>query len=481
MSKAFLTTFLLIAISTAATAQSSSAAQDIPRIVSAARGTVVLLKTFDREGDVVALGSGFRIPSGRFVTNAHVLAGATRVEIYDDKGAILGVAHSADMLSTSVDLAILSAGRIRSPYLTLAHSTPAVGERIIVIGAPEGLTNTVSDGIVSALRKFGSRELLQITAPISAGSSGGPVLNSRGQVVGVSVSVLKEGQNLNFAVPISDLLALVASRPGQFGFPRSVAEVSRGDTHPRIGGRTLAPKTPKLAIGDVVNGWLKPTIEAESGRYVDLYILDGTLQSSVSLSVVSPVFKPFVAIFRLVGDSTVVVATSEQSGTMIANLTASLSDGVRYIVGIGTTDDSREKTGTYTIWVKGGGESKSITSASLPDEDRWVRSGGNNRYVDQFDRTRITASGYGTYRVWRRQTFAEPDTVKSGEVFDVLIAQLEVSCADERSRYLSSTGYLKDNLVWSDATPGRWESEVPETVGEHATRTVCTYIRDHGL
>jgi hypothetical protein len=94
----------------------------------------------------------------------------------------------------------------------------------VVIGSPEGLSNSASNGIVSAVRQIGEKRYLQITAPISHGSSGGPVLNQRGEVVGVSVMMLREGQNLNFAVPISDVRALSASPPGRVGFGKAEIE-----------------------------------------------------------------------------------------------------------------------------------------------------------------------------------------------------------------------------------------------------------------
>ena len=72
------------------------------------------------------------------------------------------------------------------------------GQRVLVIGNPDGLEGTVSDGIISAFRS--GRSMIQITAPISPGSSGSPVLDETGQVIGMATLVSKEGQNLNFAI-----------------------------------------------------------------------------------------------------------------------------------------------------------------------------------------------------------------------------------------------------------------------------------------
>src|SRR5207302_348192 len=110
--------------------------------------------------------------------------------------------------------------RVPDPPATLrvARELPSVGAHAVVIGAPEGLTNTVSDGIISAVRILDGQRLLQLTAPISPGSSGGPVLNMDGEVVGVSVLHLAEGQNLNFAVAAADIRAMLGSPPAHVAF-----------------------------------------------------------------------------------------------------------------------------------------------------------------------------------------------------------------------------------------------------------------------
>ena len=83
-----------------------------------------------------------------------------------------------------------------------------VGETVYAVGNPRGLEGTFSDGIISSIRPVGSDKLIQITAPLSPGSSGGPVLNRRGEVIGVSVLTIRDGQNLNFAIPSNYLRTL---------------------------------------------------------------------------------------------------------------------------------------------------------------------------------------------------------------------------------------------------------------------------------
>jgi Trypsin-like peptidase domain len=481
MRKTLIGTILVSAFAAATSAYSQqNTAQDIPKIVASAHGAVVLLKTFDRQGDALGLGSGFRVSDGRFVTNAHVVAGASRVEIFDDTGKFLGVARAADMLSTSVDLAILPALGSRTPYLPLAGGMPAVGEQVVVIGAPEGLTNTVSDGIVSALRKLETRQLLQITAPISPGSSGGPVLNRRGEVVGVSVSIYREGQNLNFAVPVTDVLALTASRPGQFEFPASMDAADRSAT-PRSATRA-APLM--LTVGSSIRGDLTEEDRLPSGVYVDYYRLMGSEGASASVSVSSGDFEPFVAIFRRVGDSLVTLAAERGTNGGPATTPLTFSEGVVYIVAIGASDQSRSKMGGYSLRVLSGSSASAASSAVSPssgEDDRWLGAAVTNNSTVRFDRTRIASTGKSTYSVWQRAVYRQPVKTSRGRLYDSAMIQYEMTCPTDRIRVLSTTLYLQGTLVVSASVPGAWAPVIPESVAEYSGKAVCGYIKTHGI
>jgi tetratricopeptide (TPR) repeat protein len=111
------------------------------------------------------------------------------------------------------DLATLSVDvDLTSKPLPLATGTISTGEQIFAIGNPEGFEKTISQGIVSGLRIRDGRNLLQITSPISHGSSGGPILNGKGEVVGVAVGMIQDGQNLNFAVPVEYVRAIMIAK-----------------------------------------------------------------------------------------------------------------------------------------------------------------------------------------------------------------------------------------------------------------------------
>jgi len=156
--------------------------------------------------------SGFLIGRGLVLTNFHVIKGMKRgtARTVGGKRRKFRISHVLQVDETS-DLALLGiydAFLIAIPSLSLdLHRDVSVGEAIYAFGNPEGLSGTMSPGIISAgLRKFkDGSSLLQITAPISSGSSGGPIVDAHAQVVGIAMGALKEGQNLNFAVPASSV------------------------------------------------------------------------------------------------------------------------------------------------------------------------------------------------------------------------------------------------------------------------------------
>lgn len=176
----------------------------ITEIFTNVKQAIVLVLTFDEGGNPIGQGSGFFIEKCKILTNRHVLRNAYSVKVKSHEGEFQATEISAD--NKNYDLVILSipaeAEELNLPPLN--YSLPEVGEKVIVIGSPFGLETTVSDGIVSATREIKNRgKIIQITSPISPGSSGSPVLNLQGEVIGVASFQIYEGQNLNFAIPIS--------------------------------------------------------------------------------------------------------------------------------------------------------------------------------------------------------------------------------------------------------------------------------------
>ncbi len=182
---------------------STPAAANTPReIAKRVSPSVVLLVMEDRSGQPLAMGSGFVVREGVVATNLHVIEGAARgyAKLADQKAKydIRGIVAS----DSARDLVLLAVDGLKAASLAVGNSSQvAVGDEVFAVGNPRGLEGTFSAGIVSSIRKRGDDSLLQITAPISPGSSGGPVVNTMGEVIGVAVATFKGGQNLNFAIP----------------------------------------------------------------------------------------------------------------------------------------------------------------------------------------------------------------------------------------------------------------------------------------
>lgn len=181
------------------------------QIAKEAFPSVVLLVMEDANGQPVSLGSGFFVREGVIASNLHVVEGTSRgyAKIVG-QNAKLNIEGSVG-IDPERDLVLLKVSAPHAQKLSIGDSNAVeVGEQVYAIGNPQGLEGTFSQGIVSSIREVGSDKLLQITAPISPGSSGGPVLNSKGEVIGVSVATFSGGQNLNFAIPSNYLNALLS-------------------------------------------------------------------------------------------------------------------------------------------------------------------------------------------------------------------------------------------------------------------------------
>jgi hypothetical protein len=159
--------------------------------------------TFDANQQPLAIGSGFYVSTdGEIATNFHVVKGARSATVREHgSGAQIPITAILS-IDYDRDLVLLKASKKTVP-VTFGNSDSAeVGDKVVAIGNPQGLAGTVSEGIISGIRNIDNDfSLIQITAPISPGSSGGPLFDSKGNVIGVTTAYVQESQNLNFAVP----------------------------------------------------------------------------------------------------------------------------------------------------------------------------------------------------------------------------------------------------------------------------------------
>ena len=188
----------------------AASVQTAEQIAESALAATVYLEMTDINGKTLGFGSGFFVGQHQIATNFHVIEGAAR-------GTAKQVGKSAKYNIEGIsaadeknDLAIVKVTAFGVEPLPLGDSdTLKVGETVYVAGNPKGLEGTFSNGIISSLGKADARSRIQMTAPISPGSSGGPVLNRNGEVIGVSSMIIEGGQNLNFAIPSNYLKALL--------------------------------------------------------------------------------------------------------------------------------------------------------------------------------------------------------------------------------------------------------------------------------
>ncbi len=204
---------LMIALSSPVTA-----AADLTKLVKSIQPAVATVIVYDVNRNVANLGTGFFIDkAGTLVTNHHVLLGKFNAEIRTADGStypiktVIAENQATDLIKVRVDIP-----PEKVHWLPVGAEPPLVAQHVVVVGSPMGLEQSVSDGIVSSVREIpGLGTFYQMSAPISPGSSGSPVVNLQGKVVGVASFQFLQGQNLNFAIAGNSILDLKADKPGQ--------------------------------------------------------------------------------------------------------------------------------------------------------------------------------------------------------------------------------------------------------------------------
>ncbi len=173
------------------------------------KNSVVVIKTLDAKGKETAFGSGVILPSGKIATNCHVIKNGASFEAGRGKVFVPATLYAGD---TDKDLCLLQADKLGGTPAQIGKATTLkIGEAVYAVGAPKGLELSLSDGIVSQLR--GSPPpLIQTTAAISPGSSGGGLFDNEARLVGLTTLYIDDGQSLNFAMPVEWLADL---KPGK--------------------------------------------------------------------------------------------------------------------------------------------------------------------------------------------------------------------------------------------------------------------------
>jgi hypothetical protein len=330
---------------------------DIPT----AKKAVVTIQALDAGGRPMASGTGFFVTEGYVLTARHVLedAAGCRIEMSDGQQMRCSVA-AADSVK---DVAMLTVPG--TPPVTLRWGSSEAmkdGDDVTVISNPLGqLPGTVSRGIISASRVVNGTKLLQISAAISHGSSGAPVLNSRGQVIGIVRSTIEQGQALNFATA-TDAIRNLNNDAG------AVAEgadlLSSKTVVAAAGASRVSPGTPvslpQISMGQTITG----TLSAGDSLYPDttyfkMYQFTTTPGREITIDLSSTDFDP-VLIIRGEGLAQSIVNDDGGPGCASRVSQAFLSSGP-YRILVNTTASPTRQTGRFTL---------SLTEGSKHVQDR---------------------------------------------------------------------------------------------------------------
>ena len=269
-----LATFMVLLFCTT----SITSAQTVPDIAEKALAATVYLEMQDSNGKILGFGSGFFVKPNLIATNYHVIAGAA-----SGTAKLVGKHNAYEIegftaTSTYDDLVLLKVSVPGINPLSLGNSDAVkIGETVYVPGNPKGLEGTFSDGIISGRHGGHAQGRIQMTAPISPGSSGGPVLNKKGEVIGVSYMIVEGGQNLNFAIPSLYLKTLLALSGTVKPLPQGNRSISaetyfaQGNAKAALGQYVAAISDFDKAIQlepDAANAYINRGIaKAELGRY----------------------------------------------------------------------------------------------------------------------------------------------------------------------------------------------------------------------
>jgi hypothetical protein len=240
-----------------------SGKQTPPEILARNRKAIAVIVAAESES--ARLGTGFFVGgSDLLLTNLHVVEGAATVGIKVPEAGRVLPAAKARGYDLDNDLVVLQVDGANAQSVSLGDSDRVYsGQPIVVVGNPEGLEQTVSNGLISGIRNVDGRKLFQISAPVSEGSSGSPVFDEQGEVIGVVVSSLEKGQNLNFAVPINlarSLLAWPTERPISSLPMKNRLEPEAGPS------RGVAPAGAAPSLGETLK-WLVEKIAGAGYHY----------------------------------------------------------------------------------------------------------------------------------------------------------------------------------------------------------------------
>lgn len=179
--------------------------KDMPDIDFIA-SSVVKLEVFDDKDSKISTGTGFSYGDRKLVTSAHVIVNMKYMVCYTDTGDSFEIDDAAAFLDEDKDIAMFNLPEdVEMPPVTVSAGVPKRGTEVFTLGSQAGLVNLLTTGIISGSWSEDGADYILFTAPVSAGNSGGPVFDKKGELLGIVIGTYEKGQNLNIALCANEL------------------------------------------------------------------------------------------------------------------------------------------------------------------------------------------------------------------------------------------------------------------------------------
>lgn len=421
----------------------------------------------DREGKEIGVGSGF-LHHGQIVTNAHVVADAAWVEVINRNGELVTTSPYAVYVDTTNDLAILPFPGNTSTGLRLATRKAEIGDPVWAYGSPMGLQNSVSTGVLSAEREMDGVTLLQLTAPISTGSSGGPVTNADGEVIGIVVSTYQEAQNINFAVPVGVLPKPIAPLKTREPFPEASELSDKEDLSQKQKLMLFSVmKADTIKYGQYVTHSMTDEDNLGDQRF-KVYMFEGHAGQNVEITALgssrSVTLLLYQADFESDGEAWSIEDFEGGLGELSLIRTTLPADGVYFVALI--SDEHVDQVAH--LWL--GNPPDSFTL-----DERWEQlweTSDAEFYIDT--KTLVKGSPYGLPygSIWSYTYYHRWQEVE-GNKYDRVISLVEVNCATRTFAFKSMRFIGEDFDERLPMGPKTWHSPEPSSLGEAYLDLAC--------
>ncbi len=250
--------------------------------------SIVMIGTFNAQKQLAGLGSGVVIGPAQVVTNCHVLRKATSIYIKSGNATYKAILRHPD---PERDLCQLEVTDLQSPAVEIGSIKDIrIGQKVYALGNPRGLERTLSDGLVSALRGENDDQMIQTTAPLSPGSSGGGLFDARGRLVGITSRGRRDGGNIGFAIPadwISEVPGRAKEQLARYrdrASPAAPAESASREKILTAEELVVLFRTPREFRISMPPGFSKLVFRSDSSLVVELTTLTRAGQHRVSVS-----------------------------------------------------------------------------------------------------------------------------------------------------------------------------------------------------